>query len=536
MKNKLFVLLLCFFPLFVNASNNLTISCEKTSLLVNETTKCKIIADSDYGVTGVSGTIKLSSALNLVSIEHNTAFQGGASNGVISLYTDSSNAKSGSFVVVKNFVIKAKSVSNNETITVNKPVFARDSSGNFASVNISSNTVSLSIRVPSTDNSLKSLNIDGTSANISNGKFSLTTDKSVVTIKAVANDSKAKVSGAGKVNVKYGTNTYNVVVTAENGSKKTYPVVITRKDNRSSDNNLKSLSIEGETLYPSFSSDNTKYSISTDKDNLVIDAVANDSKAKVSGTGKVNVKYGTNTYNVVVTAENDSKKAYEIVINRNDSRDSDNTLKSLTISDGKLNQKFDSEILEYTLYVLKSIDKITVSPIINSEKASFVTGYGEREIDLSEDIDIVEIKVLAENETERTYKININRVEKYLSSNTNLSEFSISNHEINFDNDNNLYYLELGSDESSLKINAVPEDSDSVVTIEGNNELKNNSLVLVNVKSTDGTVKSYALVVKQDEKNNSFIYIIFAIICVLMFFLGIFCERKDLFKHNKSSH
>ncbi len=536
MKNKLFVLLLCFFPLFVNASNNLKISCEKTSLLVDETTKCKIIANSDYGVTGVSGTIKLSSALSLVSIEHNNDFQGSANNGVISLYTDSSNAKSGSFVVVKNFVIKAKSVSSNEMITVIKPVFARDSSGNFASVNISSNTLSLSIRVPSTDNSLKSLNIDGTSVNMSNGKVSLTTDKSAVTIKAVANDSKAKVSGTGKVSVKYGTNTYNVVVTAENGSKKTYQVIITRNDNRNNDSTLKFLSIEGETLYPIFSSTNTKYSISTDKDTLVIDAIASDSKAKVSGTGKIRVKYGTNTYNVVVTAENESKKNYEISISRSDGRDSDNTLKSLTVSDGKLNQKFDSEVLEYTLYVLKTIDKITISSILNSEKASFANGCGEREIDLSKDIDVVEIKVLAENEIERTYKININRVEKYLSSNTNLSEFSVSNHDISFDNDNNLYYLELSSDESSLEINAVPEDSDSIVTIEGNNKLKNNSLVLVNVKSTDGTVKSYALVVRQDEKNNVFIYIIFTIICVLMFFLGIFCEKKDLFKHNKSSH
>ena len=443
MKKKLLVLLLCFFPLFVNASNNLTISCEKTSLLVDETTKCKIMANSDYGVTGVSGIIKLSNALGLVSIEHNSDFQGGANSGVISLYTDSSHAKSGSFVVVKNFVIKAKSISNNETITVNKPIFARDSSGNFASVNISSNILSLNIRVPSSDNSLKSLTIDGTSANINNGKVNLTTDKSVVVIKTVTNDSKAKVSGAGKVNV----------------------------------------------------------------------------------------KYGTNTYNVVVTAENESKKTYEISISRNDNRDSDNTLKSLTISDGKLNQKFNPDVLEYTLYVLNTIDKITISPVLNSEKSNFVFGYGEKEINLSEDIGVVEIKVLAENETEKTYKININKVEKYLSSNTNLNELSVSGHDINFDNDNNLYYLELDGDESYLDIKAIPEDSDSTVTIEGNNELKKDSLVLVNVKSTDGTVKSYALVVKQNEKNSSFVYIIFAIICVLMFFLGIFCEKKNLFKH-----
>ena len=53
----------------------------------------------------------------------------------------------------------------------------------------------------------------------------------------------------------------------------------------------------------------------------------------------------------------------------------------------------------------------------------------------------------------------------------------------------------------------------------------------MNVKSTDGTVKSYALVVRKNEKNSSFVFIIFAIVCVLMFSLGIFCEKKNLFKH-----
>ena len=88
------------------------------------------------------------------------------------------------------------------------------------------------------------------------------------------------------------------------------PVVI----NYSSDNNLKSLTVEGFSLSPEFNKSTLSYNVTvlatTTKVN--INASVNDSKAKVSGTGEKDVVEGTNTFEIVVTAENGTTKTYTI--------------------------------------------------------------------------------------------------------------------------------------------------------------------------------------------------------------------------------
>lgn len=83
---------------------------------------------------------------------------------------------------------------------------------------------------------------------------------------------------------------------------------------KNSDNNLKSLSIEGATITPEFNKDTLEYSVvlpsSTTKVNVV--AEKNDSKASISGNGEKEVVEGTNKIEVVVTAENGSTKTYII--------------------------------------------------------------------------------------------------------------------------------------------------------------------------------------------------------------------------------
>lgn len=87
------------------------------------------------------------------------------------------------------------------------------------------------------------------------------------------------------------------------------------EDNRSKENGLSSLTVSQGTLDPQFSTNKTKYNIDlpgTAKE-VTISAKAKDSKAKVSGTGKKSLKVGENTFNVVCTAENGSKKTYTLV-------------------------------------------------------------------------------------------------------------------------------------------------------------------------------------------------------------------------------
>lgn len=85
----------------------------------------------------------------------------------------------------------------------------------------------------------------------------------------------------------------------------------------SSNNNLKSLSIDGYELNPAFNKDTLEYTIEltpgTEKIN--VKAVAEHNNATIKGVGEVQVSEGVNTINIVVTAENGNEKTYKITAN-----------------------------------------------------------------------------------------------------------------------------------------------------------------------------------------------------------------------------
>ena len=88
----------------------------------------------------------------------------------------------------------------------------------------------------------------------------------------------------------------------------------------SKDNDLKSLSVEGFELTPEFSKDVTEYTVTVPEDTkeVTINAEENDSAASVSGTGTFEVTQGTNTFNIVVRAENGSEKTYTVTVDVTD--------------------------------------------------------------------------------------------------------------------------------------------------------------------------------------------------------------------------
>lgn len=84
---------------------------------------------------------------------------------------------------------------------------------------------------------------------------------------------------------------------------------------KSSNNNLAELKVSSGTLSPNFLSSTKEYTLelSSEVKELNIDAVASDKNAKINGSGKVEVKPGNNTIEIVVTAEDGSKKTYTII-------------------------------------------------------------------------------------------------------------------------------------------------------------------------------------------------------------------------------
>lgn len=90
-------------------------------------------------------------------------------------------------------------------------------------------------------------------------------------------------------------------------------------------------------------------------------------------------------------------------------KSTDNTLKSITLSEGTLSPTFKSSTLEYNVDIDEIIDTITITPTANDSKAS-ISGGGEKE--LTEGLNIFEIKVTAENGSLKTYKVNVNMIDE----------------------------------------------------------------------------------------------------------------------------
>ena len=83
---------------------------------------------------------------------------------------------------------------------------------------------------------------------------------------------------------------------------------------KSSVNTLNSLWVEGVSLDPAFNKDTTEYNVELEADvtKIQIGVTKSDSKSSVSGEGEKSVSEGMNQFNIVVTAENGSKRTYTI--------------------------------------------------------------------------------------------------------------------------------------------------------------------------------------------------------------------------------
>ena len=178
----------------------------------------------------------------------------------------------------------------------------------------------------------------------------------------------------------------------------------------STDNTLKSLSVSGGTLTPAFSSDVTSYAVAVNSDQTTVTAVANNSNAKVNGASAISLSYGVNTVKVSVTSEAGSTKVYTLLITRPDTRSTDNSLSSLILNDDEI--ELVDGVLEYKYSVLEDVDTLDIKVDLNDEKSAFVEGYGARTVDLEVGENVFEIKVKAENESIRTYKLVVTRPEK----------------------------------------------------------------------------------------------------------------------------
>ena len=501
MKNKigkiLLIGLLGIIPTTANAAGfSVNINCPSTSSAGAQISCNMSATPSGVTLNGVNGTFNLGSGLTFKGFTASSGFSdysGGSSSGFVLGKT--SGFSSTTTLGTLNVAIPSNATSN-QTYTVGLTnVAASDTEYN----DYNANSVSATIRIKSNENRLSSLSISGGSINFNpdTTSYSTTINSQTATISAIKKDSSSSMTGnLGTVSLNYGTNTFKISVTSETGVTRTYTINITRPDTRSKNNYLSSLVVSNTNI--SFNRDTLVYNLSTTSDNVQISATKDDNKTSVTGTGRFNLNYGTNTYRVNVTAENGSTRTYTININREDTRSSNNNLKSLTLSKGNLN--FNKSTTTYNVDVDKDTTSVKIEASLEDVKASFENGFGPRTINLNPGNNTIYIKVRNEIGNVKTYTININR-EDGKSSDSTLKEIKLSEGKIDFKTDVLEYKVNVEYDVNTFKIDALPTDGKSKVNITGDEKLKvGENTFTITVEAENGKITTYIVKVTRKEE------------------------------------
>lgn len=210
----------------------------------------------------------------------------------------------------------------------NEPVYAAS-----MSLNVTSNTMTLGNSITVTSkysskkaifftegslkcsgagvNSSKSLSFDNTTNDVFSKSFSLKI-KPTKTGTVTCITSGTRVIDASSNNWQ-NIDSKTIIITV-----KSAPVV--KPKEKSSNNYLTNLSIENHSISPKFDKEVLNYTIKMEPDTekIKINAQLADSRSSITGTGEKQVNTGLNTFDIVVTAENGSKKTYTIKVTVNE--------------------------------------------------------------------------------------------------------------------------------------------------------------------------------------------------------------------------
>ncbi len=231
-------------------------------------------------------------------------------------------------------------------------------------------------------------------------------------------------TASGAFSMSMGANAITIVVTAENGTTKTYTVTVNRIA-ASTNANLANLSISAGTLNPVFDQSIVSYNatVSHINANLTVTPTVAGLYAtvKVNGTsvtsgtasGTINLSEGSNTITVSVTSESGAVKTYTITAHR---QANDDYLSRLEVSQGAM-PVFSPTINSYMVDVNETITAIRVKPTTYISSTSVTvngvavsSGTFSDEISLSPGKNIITVVVTSEDGGVNTYSLVIYRL------------------------------------------------------------------------------------------------------------------------------
>ena len=444
-------------------------------------------ANSDQADVVVSGDTNLDSGANVVNIAVT------AENGDVATYTVTVNIAASSDTSLASILANGQAVVVNGTLEVsagttsvlvvalaNDPDATVDVSGNTA-LNPGNNEIS--ILVTAADGTEETftftVKVQQLSSNVELsvftingldvlGKATLSVGNSVDDALVIAQTDSPNATYAVITDtaLAVGENTITVRVTAENGTQADYTVVVTRAEPLSSNTELTSITIGSTEVTVGGT-----YQAPAGTTEVTVDVVTADARSTAVVNGNTGLKVGTNTVNVVVTAENGDSEIFSFTVNV--SKSNNTSLTDILVNGTSVG------LVDPSATVASSASEASVVAIVADPEAGYlVTGpqtlaYGANEFVIT--------VTAADGVTTAEYTVTVTRTP--LSANTDLGTLTVNGTTIALE-----ATFEVDPGITSVTVVATAADTDASATVSGNtNLIAGENTVTVTVTAADGT-------------------------------------------------
>ncbi|NLJ17500.1 cadherin-like beta sandwich domain-containing protein [Globicatella sulfidifaciens] len=361
-------------------------------------------------------------------------------------------------------------------------------------------------KLASHDNTLKSLSVSGVHlepefrSSRNTYKASVKENVRQVVISASANDPNAKVEYIPRQNLDVGINFLDVSVISESGRRNKYTIEIVREGSRNS--NLSEIILDSNPL-PNFSSEKLNYFLEFEyeKEWIDIDAVLEDDRSMLSGTGKIQLEVGTNYIPLTVTSENGDIKTYTLAVYRKEINSA--LLDDLRVDQYPFENDFTSNIFNYSLVIDNEFDKLNLDIIPKDPKADIeVIGNSN----LSVGFNKIYINVVSSlKDKKETYTLNVYKQEY---GNNFLAYLNTEKGNLvpSFYRGNMVYSLDVSQEVDQINIEAEAENVSSTIENIGIHNLEYGiNKINVPVTSHNGVTRNYYVFVNRSMSNDNYL-------------------------------
>ena len=301
------------------------------------------------------------------------------------------------------------------------------------------------------------------------------------------------------------------MVTAEDGTIKTYTITVTRKENELEQTLLEDLSVLEGALTPDFNPNTLNYivNIPNEYDSATVTYKVHNPDAVVDIYGNDNLEVGHNIITVKVSY-NGEATTYTIDAIRQEA--SNTYLSVLSVMNHDITPEFDKTIQNYTLTVanniasieLKATPELSTSTVYIKKDTDYNETTGVTTINLTPGENTIYIKVVSISKAERVYKLVVTRENSDENKLLTL-ESSTGNITPKFDKDVNSYTLNVPVGTKYVTLSGTISENATVNGLETYPLTVGTVTKYITVTSQSGLVNTYEVTIVREASHDALI-------------------------------